>query len=140
MFRSMQNPSFFHPHCPTFPILFNSPSSLTLDQNLNSPRLRARRTSFKSLDRILEIKAMSNQSLHVQDPALHEPDGARPGVGVAVLELEVDFLGAEAHEGDLDVGFADANDEDLAAKFDGVDLFEFVNEPGFLQCGWGKLC
>lgn len=65
---------------------------------------------------------MGDEVLHVDDAALDETDGARPGVGVAVLELQVDLLRAEAHEGELHVGFADADDEDFAAEFDRVDL------------------
>lgn len=59
--------------------------------------------------------------MEVHDPALDQPDGARPRVGVAVLELEVDLLGAEAHKGELHLGLADADDEDLAAELDAVD-------------------
>lgn len=68
---------------------------------------------------------MRHQPLHVEHAALHEANGAWPGVGVAVLELEVNFLGTEAHERDLHVWFADADDEDFAAEFDGVDLGVF---------------
>lgn len=65
---------------------------------------------------------MGNQVLHVDDAALDESDGSRPGVGIAVLELKVDLLGAETHEGDLHVGLADTDDEDFAAEFDRIDL------------------
>lgn len=74
---------------------------------------------------------MRHQPLHIEHAALHEADGARPGVGIAVLELEVDFLGAEAHERDLHVRLADADDEDFAAELDGVDL-------GGIRSVWGR--
>ena len=64
---------------------------------------------------------MSHQPIQIDDAALNEPDGARPGVGIAVLKLEVDFLGAEAHKGELHLGLADADDEDFPAELDAVD-------------------
>ena len=64
---------------------------------------------------------MRHEPAQLQHPALDQPDGARPRVGVAVLELEVDLLGAEAHEGQAHLGLADADDEDLAAELDAVD-------------------
>ncbi len=64
---------------------------------------------------------MRHQPPQIHDPALHQPNGPRPRVGVAVLELEVDFLGAEAHKGQAHLRFPDADDEDLAAKLDAVD-------------------
>lgn len=67
---------------------------------------------------------MRNQILHIDDIVLHEADSAGPGVGVAVLELQVYLLRAEAHEGDGHVGLADADDEDFAAELDGVDLYK----------------
>lgn len=96
----------------------------TLDQHLDSARLRTRGTRLKRRHRVLQAEPMGDQTFHVEDAALDETDGPRPGVGVAVLELEVDFLGAEAHEGDLHVGLAHADDEDFAAELDGVDLWE----------------
>lgn len=99
-------------------------SDLTLYQHLDGARLRAGRRRLKSLDCIFQAEPVTHQRLHVDDAVLHQPDSPRPGVGVAVLELEVDLLRAETHEGDLHVGFPNADDEDLAAEFDGVDLIE----------------
>lgn len=64
---------------------------------------------------------MRHQPTQIHNPALHQPNGPRPRIGVAVLELEVDFLGAEAHKGQAHLGFPDADDEDLAAELDAVD-------------------
>lgn len=65
---------------------------------------------------------MGHQPFHIENPALHQADGAGPGVGVTVLELKVDLLRTEAHKGDLHIGFTDADDKDLTSKFDRVDL------------------
>ena len=65
---------------------------------------------------------MGHQSLHINDSALNKANSTGPGVGVAVLELEIDFLGAETHKRNLHVGLSDANDEDFATKLNGVDL------------------
>lgn len=64
---------------------------------------------------------MSNQVAELNDTALDQPDGLGPCVAVAVLELEVDLACRQAHEGDLDLVLANANDEDLAAKLDGLN-------------------
>lgn len=96
--------------------------SLALDQNLDGARLRARRRCLKGFDGVFEAESVGNQVLHVDDAVLDQSDGSGPGIGIAVLELEVDLLRAETHEGDLHVGFPDADDEDFAAEFDGVDL------------------
>lgn len=77
---------------------------------------------LKGGNRILQIKSMGHQSLHINNSALDEANSAGPGIGVAVLELEIDFLGAKTHERDLYVGLSDANDEDFAAEFDRVNL------------------
>lgn len=106
-------------------------SHLTLDDYLDRPRLRTVRARVEGANRVLEAEPMRHQPLHIQHAALHEADGARPGVGVAVLELEVDFLGAEAHERDLHLWLADADDEDFAAELDGVDL-------GGIRSVWGR--
>lgn len=71
---------------------------------------------------------MGDEVLHVDDTVLDEADGAWPGVGVAVLELQVDLLGAEAHEGELHIGLANADDKDFAAEFDRVDLQGSVSQ------------
>ncbi len=97
-------------------------SNLTLNQDLYCPSLHTVRARIERANRILEAESMRHQPFHVEHSALHEANCARPGVGVAVLKLEVDFLGAETHEWDLHVWLADADDEDFAAKFDGVDL------------------
>lgn len=101
---------------------------LTLDQHLNRTSLRALGGGLERLHCILEAEAMSDEVLHVDDTVLDEADGAWPGVGVAVLELQVDLLGAEAHEGELHVGLADADDKDFAAEFDRVDLQGSVSQ------------
>lgn len=64
---------------------------------------------------------MRHQRAQIHHPALDQPDGTRPRIAVAVLELQVDFLGTEAHKGEGHVGLADADDEDLAAETDAVD-------------------
>lgn len=64
---------------------------------------------------------MRHEPAQLEHAALDEPDGPGPGVCVAVLELEVDLLGAEAHKGEAHLGLADADDEDLAAELDAVD-------------------
>lgn len=64
---------------------------------------------------------MSNEFLEINDAALVQADGLGPGVAVAVLELEIYFAGAEAHKGDCDLVFANANDKDFAAELDGLD-------------------
>lgn len=112
---SIRSPCTLHP----------TRSNLTLDQDLDRPSLRTVRTRIERADRIFEAEPMRDQPLHVKHAALHEADGARPGVGVAVLELEVDFLGAKTHEWDLHVWLANADNEDFAAEFDGVDLGVF---------------
>lgn len=107
------------------PLILIIPSSplhihLALDLHLDGPRLRVRRR-LKRPDRILNVKPMRNQSVQIHHPALDQSNCAGPGVGVAVLELEVNLLGAEAHKGELHLGLPDADDEDLAAKLDAVD-------------------
>ena len=64
---------------------------------------------------------MRHEPAQLDDPALDEPDGPGPRVGVAVLELEVDLLGAEAHKGEAHLRLPDADDEDLPAELDAVD-------------------
>ena len=76
---------------------------------------------LESLEGILKLEAVGDQSLKIHDTSLQQTDGSGPCIGVAVLELEVDLAGAEAHEGDLDFVLADANDEDLAAELDSLD-------------------
>ena len=76
---------------------------------------------MKRLDRILDIKPMRHQPSQLHDPTLHQPDRARPRVGVAVLELQVDLLRAKAHERETHLGFAHADDEHLPAELDAVD-------------------
>ena len=93
---------------------------LALNLHLDRPRLGIRRR-LKRSDRILNVKPMRDQSMQIHDPALDQSNGAGPRVGVAVLELEVDLLGAEAHKGELHLGLADPDDEDLAAELDAVD-------------------
>ena len=93
---------------------------LALNLHLDSPRLRIRRR-MERLDRILDVKPMRHQPPQLHDPALHQADRAGPRVGVAVLELEVDLLGAEAHKGEAHLRFAHADDEDLPAELDAVD-------------------
>ena len=76
---------------------------------------------LESLEGILKLEAVGDQSLEVHDTSLQQTDGSGPGVGVAVLELEVDLAGAETHEGDLDFVLADTDDEDLAAELDSLN-------------------
>ncbi len=64
---------------------------------------------------------MRDQLMHINDAILDQPDGSRPRIGIAILELQVDFLRAETHKGDRHVGFAHADNEDFAAEFDAVD-------------------
>lgn len=108
-----------HTHRPRYQLQISN-INLTLYNDLDRARLRIRRR-LKRLHRILDIEPMRHQPLQIDHAALHQPDGARPRVGVPVLELQVDFLGAEAHERDLHVWLADADDEDFAAEFDGPD-------------------
>ncbi len=93
---------------------------LALNLHLDSPRLRIRRR-LKSLDRILQIKAMRNQPMQIHNPALHQPNGSGPRIGIAVLELQVDLLRAQPHKRKLHLRLADTDDKDLAAEFDAVD-------------------
>ena len=93
---------------------------LTLNLHLDSARLWIRRR-LKSLNRILNIEPMRHQPAQIHNPALHQPDGPRPRIRIAVLELEVDFLGAEPHKRQLHLGLADADDKDLASELDAVD-------------------
>lgn len=92
----------------------------TLNLHLDTSRLRIRRR-LERLDRILELEPMRNQLLEVNDTALVQPDGLGPSIAVAVLELEVDLTSGEAHKRDFDFVFANADDEDFAAKLDGLD-------------------
>lgn len=93
-----------------------------LNQHLDCTCLRTGRTRLKRRNSILQIESMGHQPFHIEDPALHQADGTGPGVGVTVLELKVDLLRTEPHEGDLHIGFADADNKDFTSKFDGVDL------------------
>ena len=68
---------------------------------------------------------MGDKALHVQNAALDQSDSSRPSIGITILELEVDLLGTEAHERNLHVRFANADDKDFTAKLDGVDLDVF---------------
>ena len=76
---------------------------------------------MKRLDRILDIKPMRHQPTQIHHAALHQANRAGPRVRIAVLELEVNLLGAEPHKGEAHLGFPDADDEDLAAEFHAVD-------------------
>lgn len=96
----------------------------TLNQHLDCTCLRTGRTRLKCRNSILQIESMGHQPFHIEDSALHQADGAGPGVGVTVLELKVDLLRTEAHKGDLHIGFANANNEDFTSELDGVDLAE----------------
>ena len=109
-------------------------SDIALNKHLYRSSLRTVSTRFECADRILEAEPMSNQPLHVQDPTLHQADCSWPGVGIAVLELKIDFLGAQAHKGELHLWLADTNDEDFAAKFDGVYLKRTGQHQTKLRC------
>jgi len=98
----------------------SQPLIQTLNLHLDSPRLEIGRR-LEGLDGLLELEAVRDQLPEVDDAVLHEPDGLGPRVCVAVLELEVDLARGEAHEGNLHLVLADADDEDLAAELDGLD-------------------
>jgi hypothetical protein len=90
---------------------------------------------LEGLEGILDLETVGDQLLEVHDTSLQQTDGSGPCVGVTVLELEVDLAGAEAHEGDLDFVLANANDEDLAAEFDGLDgTCNGALNTGALEC------
>jgi hypothetical protein len=93
---------------------------------------------LEGLEGILNLETVGDQLLEVHDTSLQQTDGSGPCVGVAVLELEVDLAGAEAHEGDLDFVLADADDEDLAAELDGLDgTCDGALNTGALECDGG---
>ena len=60
--------------------------------------------------------SVGNQLLQVNNTVLNQANGSRPSVGVAVLVLEIDLLGAQAHEWDVHLVFADSDNENLAAE------------------------
>nr|POE79861.1 hypothetical protein CFP56_07927 [Quercus suber] len=91
-----------------------------LDHDLDAALARVG-GDLEGVDGVLEPEAMGDEGGEVEDAAAQQADGARPGVGVAVLELQVDLARAEAHEGQADLGLANADDEDLAAELGGVD-------------------
>ena len=107
-----------HPPFPSHPL---SQPIIILNLHLNRSRPRRLTTRFKGLHAITQIKPMGHQFLHVDHPTLHQPDGTRPRVAIAVLVLQVDFVRGERHERHGHGVGADADHEDFAAEFDTVD-------------------
>ncbi len=105
-----------HPTSPNLPLHIH----LTLNLHLNSPTADIRRR-LKRLDRLLQIKPMRNQPSHIHNPTLHEPDSTGPGIRIAVLKLQIDLLGTEAHKRETHLRFPDTDDEDLAPELDAPD-------------------
>ena len=103
-----------------FPHLVRCFSIQALDLDLDGARLGVR-GRVKGLERILELEAVRDELGHVDDAVLDQADGARPGVGLAVLELQVDLADAGAHELHVDLVAAHADDEHLAAELDCPD-------------------
>lgn len=99
---------------------FNACLVQVLDEDLDGAALRVSR-SLKSFDCIFNRKSVRNQLRQIDNTRLDESDGAWPRVGIAVLHLNVDLPNTGAHEGDVDLCFADTNDEYLAAKLGGPD-------------------
>lgn len=64
---------------------------------------------------------MRHQTAQIQDATIHQANGARPRVGIPVLELEIDLLGAEPHERHLHVRLAHPDHKHLAPELDAVD-------------------
>jgi hypothetical protein len=108
-----------------------------LDLHLDGASLGVCRR-LESLESILNLETVGDQLLEVHDTSLQQTDGSGPCVGVAVLELEVDLAGAEAHEGDLDFVLANTDDENLAAELDGLDgTCDGALNTGTLECDGG---
>lgn len=91
-----------------------------LDLHLDGTSLGVR-SCLESLEGILQRETVRHQPSEIDEAILDQTDGSGPSVAVAVLELEVDLPYTGAHEGDLDLVLANANDEHLAAKLDGPD-------------------
>lgn len=64
---------------------------------------------------------MGNQRLQIHQSAADETQRLGVLVAVPVLELQVDLVGGEVHEGVGLFGFADADDEDFAAEADRLE-------------------
>lgn len=64
---------------------------------------------------------MGDQRLQIHESAADETQCLGVLVAVPVLELQVDLVGGEVHEGVGLFGFADADDEDFAAEADRLD-------------------
>jgi hypothetical protein len=103
-------------HNSFFPALITQ----ALNLNLDSTSFRVG-SCLESVDGILQSESVGDQITELDDTALDQPDSLRPCVAVAVLELEIDLPCGQAHEGNLDLVLADANDEDLAAELDGLN-------------------
>ena len=111
---------------------------LTLNHTLDSPCLRIRRR-LKSLDRVLNIKAMGHQAVQVDHPTLHQANGPRPRIRIPILELLINFLGTQSHERDLHFRLANTDDENLPTEFHAVDGgVDAALDTGTLEC-YGRL-
>lgn len=88
----------------------------THDLDLDSTRARVR-SRLERLDGIFQLVAVRHQLPQINNPVLHQTNSARPGVGVPVLVLKVDLLGAQTHEGNLHFILANTNHKHLAAEF-----------------------
>ena len=76
---------------------------------------------MKRLHRILNLKPMRHQPLHIHNPTLHQPYGPRPHIRIAILELQINLLRAEAHEWQADLALAHPNHKHLTPKLDRPD-------------------
>ncbi|EKG18295.1 hypothetical protein MPH_04490 [Macrophomina phaseolina MS6] len=111
----MQNPLHKNHHFPRDRDEIEKNLIIALNLHLDGPRLRITRR-LKRLNRILQAKPMRYQLLQINHTTRQQPNSPGPLVAVAVLELQVNLPGAQAHERDLDLALADANDEHLSAE------------------------
>lgn len=91
-----------------------------MDLHLDGARLGVR-SRLERLEGVLQRETVRHQPGEINEAILDQADGSGPRVAVTVLELEIDLAHTGAHEGNLDLVLAHANDEHLSAKLNGPD-------------------
>ncbi|KAJ8105694.1 hypothetical protein OPT61_g10025 [Boeremia exigua] len=72
-------------------------------------------------DHYIDEYGRAHMIAQLNDAALHQPNRLGPRIAVAVLELQIDLAGREAHEGDLNLVLANANDKHLTPELNRLD-------------------